>query len=68
MEMYTVSEYVDKLGHLSEDQLRARRYAILDILGMSYSEFVSREMHDGLKEEELEFAKEIDAIDFLLGE
>lgn len=63
-----MSEYVDKLSHLTEDQLRARRYAILDILGMSYSEFVSREMHSGLKEHEEEYAKEIDAIDFLLGE
>ena len=62
-----MSEYVDKLAHLTEDQLRARRYAILDILGMTYNEFVAREMHDGLKEEDLEFAKEIDAIDFLLG-
>lgn len=63
-----MSEYVDKLSHLTEDQLRARRYAILDVLGMSYSEFVSREMHSGLKEHELEYAKEVDAIDFLLGE
>lgn len=63
-----MSEYIDKLGHLSEDQLRARRYAILDILGMTYSEFVAREMYDGIKQEDLEFAKEIDAIDFLLGE
>lgn len=62
-----MSEYLDKLSHLTVEQLRARRYAILDILGMTYSEFVSREMHDGLKEEELEFAKEIDAVDYLLG-
>ena len=63
-----MSDYVDKLSHLTDDQLRARRYAILDILGMSYKEFVSKEMNNGLKEHELEYAKEIDAIDFLLGE
>ena len=68
MEKQAVSEYVDKLTHLTEEELWARQKKILEILGMSYKEFVSKEMNNGLKEDELEYAKEIDAIDFLLGE
>lgn len=63
-----MSEYVDKLSHLTEEELWARQKDILETLGMSYREFVSKEMNNGLKEHELEYAKEIDAIDFLLGE
>jgi regulator of PEP synthase PpsR (kinase-PPPase family) len=63
-----MTEYTDRLSHLTKEELIARREALLNNLGMSYKQFVSKEMNNGLKEYELEYAKEIDAIDFILEE
>jgi hypothetical protein len=54
--------------NLSQTQLRARREAILIMLGMTHREFVLKAMNDGLNDNERQYEKEIDTIDFLLKE
>lgn len=56
------------LRELSQDQLQHRRNAILGLLGLSYKEYVLKEMNDGLTDAEKEFEEELEAIDFLLDE
>lgn len=63
-----MTEYVNKLRHLSPEELKARRAQILNELGMTYRQFIAYELNDGLKEEEKHYEREMDAIDFLLGE
>ena len=54
--------------NLSHDELRKRRASILALLAMTHKEFVLKSMNDGLTENERQYEKEIDTIDFLLDE
>jgi hypothetical protein len=51
---------------LSQEELKSRRTEILSILGLSYKEYILKEMYDGLKEKEQEYSAELAAIDFFL--
>lgn len=57
-----------RIINLSQVQLRARREAILSILGMTHREFILKSMNDGLTDTEKEYEHEIDVIDLLLEE
>lgn len=57
-----------KIATLSDDELRARRTAILSRLGMSFDEFRDRAKHYALVGEEHEAWEQLESIAFLLGE
>lgn len=53
---------------LTQEQLLKRREAILDLLGLTHKEWISKEMNQGFEGKEWDYESEMDAIDFLLGE
>lgn len=63
-----MSENTDKLIVLTQEQLLKRREAILDLLGLTHKEWISKEMNQGFEGKEWDYESEMDAIDFLLGE
>lgn len=54
--------------NLTAKELSNRREAILSLLGLTWKEFVLKDMLEGLEEQELEYRSELNAIDFLLGD
>lgn len=53
---------------LTREQLLARREAILALLGLTYKEWVNKEMNYGFQGIEWDYEGEMDSIDFLLGD
>lgn len=61
-----MSEDTDRLMILNKEQLLARREAILALLGLTYKEWIAKEMNQGFEGTEWDYESEMDAIDFLL--
>lgn len=56
------------LRQLTQEELLNRRNAVLNLLGLSHTQYVLKEMNNGLTDPEKEFEAELEAIDFLLDE
>lgn len=59
---------VCQIENPTREHLLTRRAEILKLLGLSYHQWVMREMNQALEWHELEYEKEMDHIDFLLGD